>query len=83
MELTPTPPENEDDDNLNSGKGGLVWDPAGAEVNARLGPYTPATVDHLLNPPPGHLAPGSGHPTGLVDHRRKALELLIEMAFQP
>ena len=82
MELTHTPPENEDDDNLNNGKGGLVWDPAGAEVNARLGPYTPATVDHLMYPPPGYPVPGSKHPSGLADDRRKALKRLIEMAFR-
>lgn len=87
MELTPPPPGDDDkkakgkgDDN---GKGGLVWDPAKAGVNARLGPYTPAIVDYLLHPPPGYPVPGKSHPMGLANDRREALEALIDAAFRP
>lgn len=83
MELTPTPPDNDDDDNTQHGRGGLVWDPAGARVDARLGPYRQAVVDYLLHPPPGYPVPGGGLPKGVALDRSKALEEMIKMAFQP
>ena len=91
MELTPAPPGNDGkkakdkgkDKGKDDGKGGLVWDPAKAGVNARLGPYTPAIVDYLLHPPPGNPVPGLSHPAGLANDRRAALEALVDAAFQP
>ena len=85
MELTPEPPEKDDKNGANNdnGKGGLVLDPAGAEVNASLGPYTPAIVNYLLHPPPGNPVPGMTHPTGLANNRDEAMEKLIQAAFQP
>ena len=87
MELTPEPPEKADkngkDNGTDNGKGGLVLDPAGAEVNASLGPYTPAIVNYLLYPPPGNPVPGMTHPMGLANNRREAMEKLIRAAFRP
>lgn len=83
MELTSTPQKTDRDDKAGPGKGGLVWDPAGPEVDKRLGPRQQAVVDYLLHPPPGYAVPGSGHSVGLTRDRRAALDTLIKMAFEP